>query len=78
MQYHAYELAHIMASPMRAMADATRSVIEHPWNAQRQLDPGALENRFCTTFPDFADMTLFKWSIQVLLEEIGQYEDPEA
>lgn len=33
MQYHAYEFAHIMASPMRVMADATKSVIEHPWNA---------------------------------------------
>jgi poly(3-hydroxybutyrate) depolymerase len=32
MQYHAYELAHILAAPMRLVADTTKSILDHPWH----------------------------------------------
>lgn len=50
MQYHAYELAHIIASPMRLAAAATNSVLEQPWNAFGPTWSGRQISAACEVF----------------------------
>lgn len=50
MQYHAYEMAHAIASPLRLGAKALRHTLEFPWNPFGQTLPGKQMSAACEVF----------------------------
>ena len=50
MQYHAYEMAHAFASPLRLGAKALRQTLSMPWNPFGQTLPGKQISAACDVF----------------------------